>query len=334
MDDKLGQRAGYHHGSLPAALVAAALDLLDERGLDKVSVREVARRAGVSPGAPFRHFNDRQALLTAVADRILADFEKWQLAALADAQFGAMRAYGLGFVRYAIRHPHRFELIKSRVFGAEQPDELRSRLDHLEQTLSDIIVAGQQAGELPEGDPAVIGLAGQAIVYGLSQMIIDGYLPRDHADELAERVLDAFGPKPPSSSQIDACWLDGAIVPAVGARFRGYNRNGPRRWATTCSITDAEPGRRFGYEVTAPFNIPLSRWQYDIEPTADGCVVTETSWLRVPSWFIPFGIAITGVANRADTNDANIATTLRRLKAYLEKRSSLRAEGRLTDAGS
>ncbi|WP_329250886.1 SRPBCC family protein [Actinoallomurus sp. NBC_01490] len=131
-----------------------------------------------------------------------------------------------------------------------------------------------------------------------------------------------------------ARWLDGATAPAVGARFRGYNRNGPRRWATTCSITDAEPGRRFGYEVTAPFNIPLSRWQYDIEPTADGCVVTETSWLRVPSWFIPFGIAITGVANRADTNDANIATTLRRLKAYLEKRSSLRAEGRLTDAGS
>jgi AcrR family transcriptional regulator len=194
MDDKSGQRAGYHHGSLPSALVAAALDLLDERGLDKVSVRQVARRAGVSPGAPFRHFSDRQALLTAVADRILDDFEEWQCAALASAQGPLMPAYGLGFVRYAIRHPHRFELIKSRVFGAEQPDELRGRLSRMEQTLSDIVVAGQRAGELPDGDPVMIGLAGQALVYGLSQMIIDGYLPRSEADGLAEQVLHAFGP--------------------------------------------------------------------------------------------------------------------------------------------
>lgn len=115
-----------------------------------------------------------------------------------------------------------------------------------------------------------------------------------------------------------AHWLDGATVPAVGARFRGYNRNGPRRWSTTCSITDADPGRRFAYEVTAPFNVPVSRWQYDIEPTADGCTVTETNWLRAPAWLLPFSIALTGVANRMGANDANIATTLRRLKAYLE----------------
>lgn len=115
-----------------------------------------------------------------------------------------------------------------------------------------------------------------------------------------------------------AHWLDGVTVPAVGARFRGYNRNGPRRWSTTCSITDADPGRRFAYEVTAPFKVPISRWQYDIEPTADGCTVTETNWLRVPAWLLPITIALTGVANRMGANDANIATTLRRLKAYLE----------------
>ncbi|MFB9832437.1 TetR/AcrR family transcriptional regulator [Actinoallomurus acaciae] len=193
MDDNPVQRAGYHHGSLPVALVAAALDLLDERGLDKVSVREVARRAGVSPGAPFRHFSDRQALLTAVADRILADFEEWQRAALAKAEGPAVRAYGLGFVRYAIRHPNRFELIKSRVYGADHPVELAERLSRIERDFGDLIVAGQRAGELRAGDPAVIGLAGQALVYGLSQMIVDGYLPRDQAELLAEHVLDTLG---------------------------------------------------------------------------------------------------------------------------------------------
>ncbi|MGW7006776.1 TetR/AcrR family transcriptional regulator [Streptomyces sp. NPDC054933] len=122
MKDKPAERVGYHHRSLPAALTAAALALLDERGLERVTVREVARRAGVSPGAPFRHFADRQALLTAVAGHILSDFEQWQLAAVANAEGPAMRAFGLGFVRYAIRHPHRFELIRSRVFGPRQPN--------------------------------------------------------------------------------------------------------------------------------------------------------------------------------------------------------------------
>lgn len=193
MKDKPAERAGYHHGSLPAALTAAALGLLDERGPEQVTVREVARRAGVSPGAPFRHFADRQALLTAVAGRILADFEQWQLDAVADAEGPAMRAFGLGFVRYAIRYPHRFKLIRSRVFGPAQPDELHGRLCGIEQAVTGIIVAGQQAGELRAGDPAVVGLAGQALVYGLSQMIVDGYLPPDQAEQLAEQVLDTFG---------------------------------------------------------------------------------------------------------------------------------------------
>lgn len=193
MKDKPAARAGYHHGSLPEALTTVALQLLDERGVEQVSVREVARRAGVSAGAPFRHFADRQALLTAVAGRILTDFEQWQLAAVAAGEGPAMRAFGLGFVRYAIRHPHRFELIKSRVFGAGQPAELHQRLAGIEQLLTGLIVAGQQTGELRAGDPAVVGLAGQALVYGLSQMIIDGYLPPERAEQLTEQILDTFG---------------------------------------------------------------------------------------------------------------------------------------------
>jgi hypothetical protein len=115
-----------------------------------------------------------------------------------------------------------------------------------------------------------------------------------------------------------ARWLGGAKAPAVGARFHGYNRNGFRRWVTTCRVTDADPDERFAYEVAAPLRIPISRWQYDIEPTAEGCTVTETNWLRVPLWFIPFAMLITGVVDRIGTNDAHITTTLQRLKTHLE----------------
>lgn len=193
MTERPAERGSYHHGALPEALVAAAFALLDEEGPAKVTMREVARRAGVSAGAPFRHFPDRQALLTEVADRVLADFERWQLAEIERREGPAMKALGLGFVRYAIRHPHRFELVRSRVFTASRQPELRQRLSGIDEALIEFIVADQEAGRLRPGDPALVGLAGQALVYGLAQMIVDGYLPAEKAEELAEQVVDTFG---------------------------------------------------------------------------------------------------------------------------------------------
>ncbi|MFI9328975.1 TetR/AcrR family transcriptional regulator [Kitasatospora sp. NPDC052868] len=195
MTDRPVERGGYHHGSLPEALVAVALGLLDEQGQQKVTMREVARRAGVSPAAPFRHFADRGALLTEVADRVLADFERWQRSEVEEDEGGrgALRAMGLGFVRYAIHHPHRFELVRSRVFATSRQPELEQRLAGIDQAYAGFIAADQEAGRLRPGDPEMVGLAGQALVYGLSQMIIDGYLPVGEAEKLAAQVLDTFG---------------------------------------------------------------------------------------------------------------------------------------------
>ncbi|MET8628453.1 TetR/AcrR family transcriptional regulator [Kitasatospora sp. NPDC004669] len=189
------EREAYHHGALPEALVAAAFEVLDEHGQEKVSVREVARRAGVSAGAPFRHFADRQALLTALADRVLADFVRWQEAQVAAAEAvggSAMRALGLGFVRYAMHHPRRFELVRSRVFTATRDPELRERLEGIDRVFTGLIVADQQTGRLGPGDPELVLLSGQALVYGLAQMIVDGYLPAAKAEELVVQVLDTF----------------------------------------------------------------------------------------------------------------------------------------------
>lgn len=118
-----------------------------------------------------------------------------------------------------------------------------------------------------------------------------------------------------------ARWIRGAKAPAVGNWFSGSNRNGWRRWVTHAEITEADPGRRFAYRVRTPFLVPISRWEYDITPTADGCRVTVTNWLRVPRWFVPFAIAITGQPDRVGTNVANIATTLRRLKEHAERQA-------------
>src|SRR3982750_3800249 len=75
----------YHHGDLRRVLIDAALQLVSEGGTEAVSVREAARRAGVSPGAPFRHFSSRDALMQAVAEEAQRRFRGGIEAALAGA---------------------------------------------------------------------------------------------------------------------------------------------------------------------------------------------------------------------------------------------------------
>lgn len=111
-------------------------------------------------------------------------------------------------------------------------------------------------------------------------------------------------------------WTRGTEA-APGSRFRGTNRNGWRRWSTTCTVTDADPGRTFAFEVVS-FGIPVARWQYDIDPAEGGCVVTESTWDRRPGWFVKPGGWATGVADRDTVNAANIRATLDRLKARAE----------------
>src|SRR3954467_15222190 len=104
----------YHHGDLRRVLIDAALQLVNEGGAEAVSVREAARRAGVSPGAPFRHFPTRTALMTAVAEesmrRFRAEIDAALLEAPADQPLRRLRAIALAYLRWAMRNPAYFEV--------------------------------------------------------------------------------------------------------------------------------------------------------------------------------------------------------------------------------
>jgi hypothetical protein len=111
-------------------------------------------------------------------------------------------------------------------------------------------------------------------------------------------------------------WKSGSSA-TPGAVFSGTNRNGWRRWTTKCTITDAEPGASFAFNVSHT-GVPISRWQYDIAATEGGCRVTESTWDRRPGWYKrPAGLA-TGVMNRAGANADHIQATLQRLKTRAE----------------
>ena len=115
-------------------------------------------------------------------------------------------------------------------------------------------------------------------------------------------------------------WVEGDAA-RPGAKFKGTNSHGTKSWSTACTVTDAEPGRVFAFDVRSAVVVPVAHWRYEIVSTGAGaCRVTERTWDRRPGWFrIPARWA-TGVKDRRTTNTENIAATLQRLKEKAEAR--------------
>jgi uncharacterized protein YndB with AHSA1/START domain len=123
-----------------------------------------------------------------------------------------------------------------------------------------------------------------------------------------------------SSENVGGEWIGGATGPEPGARFRGANQNGTKRWNSVVTVADADPGRRFSFRVTA-FGIKISDWGYDFESTPTGCRVTETWTDLRPGWFKPLSRVATGVAERQSHTRAGVELTLERLGAAAEAES-------------
>ncbi|HEY2428031.1 MAG TPA: SRPBCC family protein [Acidimicrobiales bacterium] len=119
------------------------------------------------------------------------------------------------------------------------------------------------------------------------------------------------------SPETTSCrWLGGATGPAVGARFRGANRDGWRRWSTVCTVVSADPGRQFAFDVEF-LGFPISRWTYDFAAEGDGCRVTETWVDRRPGWMVRVSPTVMGVHDRDAHNREGMRATLAALRARM-----------------
>ena len=204
-------RTSYHHGNLRESLVAAAVRLIETHGLEQVSVRDVAKAVGVSPGAPFRHFPNRTALLTAVAeeamDRLQTEIEKASTEARDQTPLLKYRAIGVGFLSWAFRNPVHFQVISARAVIDFEGSSLRKRHIEIRSTMLDLMQQASAAGELRGGDSGGYAVMGRALSYGLARMYVDGQFPSwglDGKDPLnsAVSLVDQF---------IDAISVSGSL---------------------------------------------------------------------------------------------------------------------------
>jgi len=171
----------YHHGDLRRALLEAALALIEQGGIEGLSLRAVARKAGVSHNAPYHHFPDRAGLLAAIAEEGFAQLAREIAAAraAAPAPRARMQACGLAYIRFALGSPARFKLMFRPELAPTATDGAANRAAAATlETLRGAIVEGQAAGLAPAGDPLPLVLTSWAAAHGLAALWLDGPLRR------------------------------------------------------------------------------------------------------------------------------------------------------------
>jgi len=178
-------KSGYHHGDLRAALLATAMRMLEAD--EQFSLRAVAREAGVSPTAPYRHFTDRDALESALAAQGLRDLK-------ADLTEGTalptsapeLAELAVAYVRFALRRPALFRVMFGNACDEGNAERVRAAADIrelLEQAMTHVF---------PNGDAQALASAGWAFAHGMAYLHMDGKLPAESTDDVDDRVRTAF----------------------------------------------------------------------------------------------------------------------------------------------
>ena len=146
----------------------------------------------------------------------------------------------------------------------------------------------------------------------MSDVEVRAHVPAP-AEQVWQMVADVTRMGDWSPETTSCRWLGDATGPTVGAKFKGSNRKGFRRWSTTCTVTAAEPGRRFAFKVDyGP--VPISTWEYDFAADADGTAVTESWTDRRPLWMKIGSAPVMGVADRGGHNRRTMEATLAALR--------------------
>jgi AcrR family transcriptional regulator len=160
----------YHHGDLRRALIHAAVARVEEAGPSNVSLRDIARRAGVSHAAPAYHFGDKTGLFTAIATEgfVLLASQTIPVVHREDA----LLQTGIVYVRFAVEHRGYFEVMfRPDLYREADPDLVRAR----ERSLEVLYRAARQGAGLPDdGDITGLAVAAWSVVHGFATLWLAG----------------------------------------------------------------------------------------------------------------------------------------------------------------
>jgi AcrR family transcriptional regulator len=223
-------KRAYHHGDLKNALVDAALVHIARDGARALSLREVARSAGVSHTASYRHFPSKESLLAAIAEegfRRLSDGMRTAVRGLADDPAAALRASGVAYVEFGVHYPDHLQVMfGGLVARAEDYPALLATSKEAYELLVAIVRDGLRVGRLHGPDERSVALAAWALVHGLAVLIAGGQVPAEGAQLPAPREL---------ASAVTALLHQGiatAALPAKTARKGAAGRARRRRGST------------------------------------------------------------------------------------------------------
>ncbi|MGZ3427747.1 MAG: TetR/AcrR family transcriptional regulator [Polyangia bacterium] len=187
----------YHHGDLRRTLLDAALAIVGKAGPGALSLRELARKAGVSHAAPYRHFKSREALVLPLANHGFPGLgaEMQRSAGGESNPILRFRALGVAYVSYAVSHPGHFRIMFSNELheGTEDPELAEAGAPTLE-ALIETIAAAQDAGQIRAGDPRALAVPAWSMAHGLAMLLVDQQLralvETVYAETLAHAVID------------------------------------------------------------------------------------------------------------------------------------------------
>ncbi len=191
----------YHHGDLRSALITAALRVLKTRTPSELSLRELAKQAGVSQAAPYRHFKDKEALIAAILEQAFTIKREYMERAMNDAQGDAHKIFigcGLAYFRFGLDYPQHFNLMFSdhcRPDG-NYPDLLRAAVSNYE-TVVKMVKISQDAGIIGAGDPFHHALHCWALVNGFTVLYTHGKLlwlgiDQDNAEKALIGLIEQY----------------------------------------------------------------------------------------------------------------------------------------------
>jgi AcrR family transcriptional regulator len=181
-------KTGYHHGDLRTALIDAGLHLTRSGGPEALTIREATRQVGVSPNAAYRHFVDREALLSAVASAIQHQMVARMQSSARRQASDRLRAVGLGYIKFALDEPGWFTVA---FFGGDVPTETATAPPYL--ALIDALDAMVSAKALSPDRRAGAEWPCWSAVHGFAELALRGPLrhaSRREVDALAGRTVD------------------------------------------------------------------------------------------------------------------------------------------------